>query len=49
VYTDNKAVGDFMKERVFGPGARYSWNELTQRATGAELNAKAFAAEFGAK
>ena len=49
VYTNNKAVGDFMKERVFGPGARYSWNELTKRATGAELNAKAFAAEFGAK
>ena len=31
------------------PGRSLSWNELTKHATGEELNAKAFAAEFGAK
>ena len=46
IYTRDPAVGRFMNERVFGPGRRYPWNELTRHATGAELNAKAFAAEF---
>ncbi len=47
-YTDNKDVGRYMIEKVFTPGATLSWNELTRHATGADLNAKAFAAEFGA-
>jgi peptidyl-dipeptidase A len=45
-YTDNKNVGEYMKSRVFAPGATLSWNKLTEYATGSELNAKAFAAEF---
>ncbi len=48
IYSNNLQVGEFMKQRVFGPGARLSWNELTRHATGQELNAKAFAAEFAA-
>jgi len=49
IYTRNPAVGKFMNEKVFGPGRLYPWNELTRHATGAELNAKAFAAEFQAE
>jgi peptidyl-dipeptidase A len=49
VYVNNAQVGEFMKQRVFAPGSRLSWNELTRHATGQELNAKAFAAEFTAK
>lgn len=49
IYTDNKQVGEYMKTRVFKPGATLSWNELTKHATGADLNAKAFAAEFSAE
>ncbi|MBI3836994.1 MAG: M2 family metallopeptidase [Planctomycetia bacterium] len=49
VYVDNLDVGEFMKRRVFSPGARLRWNELTKHATGQELNAKAFAAEFTAR
>jgi peptidyl-dipeptidase A len=45
-YIDNKEVGQFMKTRVFAPGATLGWNALTKHATGAELNAQAFAAEF---
>ncbi|MGE0697305.1 MAG: M2 family metallopeptidase [Pirellulales bacterium] len=48
-YTSDKKVGRFMNERVFGPGATLSWNALTKHATGEELNAKAFAAEFAAE
>jgi peptidyl-dipeptidase A len=46
-YTGNPAVGQWMKEKVFAPGRSLSWNALTKHATGEELNAKAFAADFG--
>ena len=46
-FVGNKAVGDFLKERVFEPGRSLDWNALTRHATGEELNAKAFAAEIG--
>jgi peptidyl-dipeptidase A len=46
IYPGDKRVGAFMKGRVFGPGRSLPWNELTRHATGAGLNAKAFAAEF---
>jgi peptidyl-dipeptidase A len=45
-YTNNPAVGEFMIRKVFAPGLTLPWNELTQYATGEELNAKAFAAEL---
>ena len=47
IYTSDPRVGKFMIEKVFGPGSSLPWNELTKFATGAPLNAKAFAAEFG--
>jgi peptidyl-dipeptidase A len=47
IYTRDPRVGEFMKAKVFDPGAFLPWNELTKHATGEELNAKAFAAEFG--
>jgi peptidyl-dipeptidase A len=46
IYVGNPEVGKFMRERVFGPGKTLKWNALTKHATGAELNAKAFAADF---
>jgi peptidyl-dipeptidase A len=47
-YVGNKAVGDFMKERVFAPGRVLPWNELTEHVTGQALNPAAFAAELRA-
>lgn len=38
-----KKVGDFWKQKVFGPGNLYSWHEFTRQATGEPLSAKAFA------
>ena len=49
IYMDNKAVGDFMKKRVFEPGRTLAWNALTKFATGEELNPKDFAEDFKAK
>jgi peptidyl-dipeptidase A len=46
VYVGNRAVGEFMSERVFAPGATMTWDELTRHATGEPLSAKAFAAEL---
>ncbi len=48
-YVGRKEVGDYMKARVFGPGRTLDWNSLTRHATGAELNPRAFAAEFQAR
>ncbi len=45
-YIGNKAVGTFFKEKVFGPGRRMPWNELTRFATGQPLSPKAFAADL---
>ncbi len=42
VYVGNKAVGRFMRQRVFEPGCTLDWNQLTRHATGAELNSRAF-------
>jgi len=49
IYVGNKDVGAFMKKRVFELGRTLSWNALTKHATGEELNAKAFAADFKEK
>lgn len=49
VYVGNKAVGDFMRRKVFDPGRTMTWNELTRHATGRELNAEAFARDFRGK
>ena len=49
IYLGNKEVGAYMKKRVFGPGRTLNWNELTRFATGENLNAKAFAADFRGK
>lgn len=39
-------VGAFMKEKVFGPGNLYGWDELTERATGERLTARYFAEQY---
>lgn len=46
LYVGRPEVGKFMTDRVFAPGRTMPWNELTRFATGAELNARSFAADF---
>jgi len=40
------SVGDYLKEKVFYPGARYTWNDMIERATGEKLTAKYYAKQF---
>lgn len=42
----SEPAGKYMKDKIFAPGNRYSWNELTKRATGEPLSAKHFAESF---
>jgi peptidyl-dipeptidase A len=46
LYVGKPAVGKFMRDKVFIPGRTLDWNGLTKFATGADLNPKAFAADF---
>jgi len=45
-YVGDKRLGVYLRERVFGPGALYSWNEMIERATGEPLTPKYFVNEF---
>ncbi len=45
-YSGKKEVGDYLKEKVFIPGARYHWNEMIEKATGEKLTAKYYAEQF---
>mgnify|MGYP001197262501 CR=1 FL=1 len=45
-FVGEKAVGDYLKEKVFKPGARYYWNDMIERSTGEKLTAKYYAKQF---
>jgi peptidyl-dipeptidase A len=42
----DKAVGDYLREKVFMPGSRNYWNEMIEKATGEKLTAKYYAKQF---
>ncbi len=45
-FTGHPEVGQYLKEKVFEPGARYYWNDMIEKATGEKLTAKYYAADF---
>ena len=45
-YAGHPAVGQYLVEKVFKPGARYDWNTMLKRATGEDLNPAHFIAQF---
>jgi len=45
-FVGEKAVGDYLREKVFIPGARYYWNDMIEEATGEKLTAKYYAKQF---
>ncbi len=45
-FVGGKAVGNYLKENVFMPGARYNWNDMIEKATGEKLTAKYYAKQF---
>jgi peptidyl-dipeptidase A len=45
-YVGEKKLGDYLREKVFGPGALYQWNDMIERATGEPLTPKYFVNQF---
>ena len=45
-YVGEKILGSYLREKVFGPGALYHWNEMIERATGEPLTPKYFVEQF---
>ena len=45
-YAGQKKVGEYLRAKVFGPGALYHWNEMIERATGEPLTPKYFVEQF---
>jgi len=45
-FAGDKAVGEYLKQKVFMPGARYYWNDMIEKATGEKLTAKYYAKQF---
>ncbi len=45
-YVGDERVGRYLRENVFGPGARYGWDEMIVRATGRPLSSKYFVEQF---
>jgi peptidyl-dipeptidase A len=45
-FTGDKAVGTWLREKVFMPGSRYYWNEMIEKATGEKLTAKYYAKQY---
>jgi len=43
---DDRETGTWLRESVFGPGARLRWDRLVEQATGEPISARAFASQF---
>lgn len=46
VFVDNKKLGPYLKEKIFGPGSSLKWDDLVENATNEPLNPKYFAKQF---
>jgi len=45
-YVGDKTLGDYLRLEVLGPGARYHWSDMIERATGEPLTPKYFVEQF---
>jgi peptidyl-dipeptidase A len=45
-YVGHGDIGAYLVEKIFKPGSRYDWNSMLKRATGQELSADHFIAQF---
>jgi peptidyl-dipeptidase A len=45
-YVGQKKVGDFLRRKVFEPGAAYRWDKMIEKATGEPLTPKYFVQQF---
>jgi len=49
IFYKDPQVGEFLRTKIFAPGGRYRWDELTEKATGKPLGPEAFAHRFSKK
>jgi len=45
-FSRNPEIGSYLLKKVFRSGTMYQWNDMIRRATGEELTAKYYAAQF---
>jgi len=45
-FANNKAVGEYLKTKIFMPANKYYWNDMIERAAGEKLTAKYYAKQF---
>ena len=45
-YSGKEQIGEYLKSRIFFPGARYKWNELIEKSTDEELNPEYWVDDF---
>ncbi len=45
-YVGDRRVGDYLRRKVFRPGALYHWDEMIRRATGEPLTPRYFVEQF---
>ena len=45
-FNKKKAIGNYLKEKVFNPGAKYYWNDMVKIATGDYLNPDYYINEY---
>jgi peptidyl-dipeptidase A len=45
-YVGDKRLGQYLREKIFAPGARYQWNDMIIRATGEPLSPRYFVEQF---
>jgi peptidyl-dipeptidase A len=45
-YAGNKEIGDYLKAKIFFPGAIYNWDELIENSTDEKLNPKYWVKDF---
>lgn len=45
-YVGDKRIGRFFRQKVFGPGAVYPWNDMIKRSTGHYLTPEYFVEQF---
>jgi peptidyl-dipeptidase A len=45
-YVGDRKLGDYLRNKILGPGALYPWNDMIRRATGEPLSPEYFVEQF---
>jgi peptidyl-dipeptidase A len=45
-FVNKPEIGNYLKEKIFMPGAKYYWNDMIEKATGEKLTPKYYAKQF---